>query len=102
MPTYAIKDASGNVVQIADAPTKATARSGAAAMLFDIDIATTQEILSWGSAQREIAVFEPATKKESPKDPNQTDLVEEIARAAESGDISHASLTDYEPEHAPA
>lgn len=81
MPTYAIKNKStGEVVQIADAPTKATARSGAAAILFDIDTASTQEILAWGKAGSEIAVFEPASRKEAAKDPNQTDLVDEIEK----------------------
>ena len=85
MPTYAIKNKStGEVVQIADAPTKATARSGAAAILFDIDIASTQEILDWGKGQKEVAVLEPASRKEHAKDPNQTDLVDEIEKGAGS------------------
>ena len=85
MPTYAIKNKStGEVVQIADAPTKATARSGAAAILFDVEIATTPEILNWGKADKEIAVFEPASKKEAFKDPNQTHLVDQIEKGAGS------------------
>ena len=88
MPTYAIKDKSGKVVHIADAAVKGTARSGTAAMMFDIDIATTQEILEWGKAGNEVAVFESAPKKEATKDPNQTDMVEEIAKAAGTEDAT--------------
>lgn len=102
MGTYTTRNKiTKEVVSVGDAANVIAARAAAAAMLFEVTLSTSQEILDWGKSGKDIAPANVRAKKAPFVGPAQTDLVSEIKpeTAGESGDLSHVSLDETpEPE----
>lgn len=87
MPTYTTTDkVTGEVISVADATNVTAARAAAAATRFDVKLSSSQEILDWGKAGKDIVPARKREKKGPAVDPNQTDLVKEIEGAEQAGE----------------
>lgn len=86
MPTYAVRSKNGELLDVVNAGSVATARIEASKALLDVHMATTEEIVEFAKSGRDVRTVSKSPREKAPKeDPNLPDLEDHIRQEQAAG-----------------